>query len=263
MSSLNVDIVDVVTNRPLFNVCATAVIALYGLNFVLSDCTERVGLVTANTLITNTYVWNLITSCFYEQHILKVVLDLIALLYATKSLPVPNIEQFGLYFLFSILGCTIGTSTYCFFSFMAVPKESSLITPIYGFGGVLMCILMYARHQYKHDSVIPAMPKLTFHHLPIVFLVTQVALYFLWCKFLVKDIHFTIVSLFFSWSYLRFFYKHDSSNTDSMGDNSDDFTFVGMFPEVFNWLETINELVINCFSNCFVSFSFFLFLYIF
>jgi hypothetical protein len=230
-SGFEVNISDVVYNRPLFTVCAVAVCVLFCLNFVLSDCADRVGLVTANTLITNTYVWNLVTSCFYERYVAKVVFDIVALLYVTKALPVPNIEQFGLYFLFSILACTIGTSTYCFFSFMAVAKESSLITPIYGFSGVLMSILMYARHQYRNESVHTAFPKLTFHHLPALFLVVQIALYFLYCKFLVTDLHFSVIALFFSWSYLRFYYKH-SVGSDATGDGSEDFSFVAMFPEV-------------------------------
>lgn len=230
MSSLSVDVADVVANRPLFTACAISIIVMYVMNFIVSDCKEKLGLVTANTLITNTYVWNLLTSCFYETHVGKVLFDLVALLYLTKSLPIPNLEQFGLYFLFSILACTIGTSAYCFMSFVAVARESRLITPIYGFGGVLMSIVMYARHQYRGQSVHPAFPQLTFHHLPIVLLLVDVALYNLWCKFLVTDLHFTVIALFFSWSYLRFYYKHGT--TEATGDDSEDFSFVSMFPEV-------------------------------
>lgn len=230
MSSLQVDIGDVIANRPLFTVCASAILVLYCLNFVLSDCKERIGLVTANTLITNTYVWNLVTSCFYESQIGKVIFDIVALLYLTKSLPIPNIEQFGLYFLFCILACTIGTSTYCFMSFVAVARESRLITPIYGFGGVFMAILMYARHQFRNESVHPAFPKLTFHHLPVLVLIVDILIYSLGGKFLVTDLHFSVISLLFSWSYLRFYYKHGS--TEVAGDNSEDFSFVAMFPEV-------------------------------
>jgi hypothetical protein len=244
MSSLNVDIADVVANRPLFTGCAAAILVLYTLNFILSDCKEKVGLVTANTLITNTYVWNLVTSCFYETQIAKVAFDLVALLYLTKSLPIPNLEQFGLYFLFCVLACTIGASTYCFMSFVAVARESRLITPIYGFGGVMMSIAMYARHQYRNEIVHPAFPKLTFHHLPIVLLLVDLVLYNIWfTKFLVTDIHFTVIALFFSWSYLRFYYKHGTS--EATGDDAEDFSFVSMFPEVrccFCYLTHENEL---------------------
>lgn len=221
---------DIVSNRPLFTVCASTLLLLFGLNFVLSDCTERVGLVTANTLITNQYVWNLVTACFYEKYIVKLVFDLVALLFATKALPIPSIEQFGLYFLFSVIACTIGTSTYSFVVFFTMANETSLITPMYGFTGVLIAILMFARHQYRGESVHSAFPKLTYHHLPILLLLTQVVLYFAWCKYLVTDLPFSIVSLFFSWSYLRFYYKHGTG--EEWGDKSEDFSFVAMFPEV-------------------------------
>lgn len=226
-----IDLNDVIQNRPLFGICAALIVTLFGLNFVLSDCTDRVGLVVANTLITNTYVWNLVTSCFYEKYVAKFVVDLAFLLLLTKSLPIPSIEQFGLYFLFSILSCTIGTSVYCFFAFFTMAREASLITPIYGFSGVLMTILMFARHTYRNETVHSAFPKLTFHHLPILLYVTQAVLYFTWGSFLVADLPFSTAALLFTWSYLRFYYKH-TANSEVLGDKSEDFTFVGMFPEV-------------------------------
>lgn len=234
MESLGrIDINDIVQNRPLFSFCAALIVTLFGLNFIISDCTDRVGLVVANTLITNTYVWNLITSCFYEKYVAKFVVDLVLLLLLTKSLPIPSIEQFGLYFLFSILSCTIGTSVYCFFAFFTMARESSLITPIYGFSGVLMSILMFARHTYRNETVHSAFPKLTFHHLPILLYLTQVVLYFTWGSFLVTDLPFSTASLLFTWSYLRFYYKH-TANSEALGDKSEDFSFVGMFPEALH-----------------------------
>jgi len=110
-------------------------------------------------------------------------------------------------------------------------REASLITPIYGFSGVLMTILMFARHTYRHETVHSAFPKLTFHHLPILLYLTQVVLYFTWGSFLVTDLPFSTAALLFSWSYLRFYYKHTASS-EVQGDKSEDFTFVGMFPEV-------------------------------
>lgn len=245
MESLGkIDFNDIVQNKPLFSVCAVLIVTLYGLNFVLSDCTEKVGLVVANTLITNTYVWNLVTSCFYEKYLAKAAVDLTLLLLLTKSLPIPSIEQFGLYFLFSILACTIGTSTYCFFAFFTMARESSLINPIYGFSGVLMAILMFARHTYRDETVHSAFPKLTYHHLPVVLYLIQLTLYLVFGRLIIADMSFSAISLLFSWSYLRFYYKH--SNSEVMGDKSEDFSFVGMFPEV--------KTYISCFTKTFVFF---------
>jgi len=178
----------------------------------------------------NTYVWNLVTSCFYEKYLAKTAVDLTLLLLLTKSLPIPSIEQFGLYFLFSILACTIGTSTYCFFAFFTMARESSLINPIYGFSGVLMAISMFARHTYRDETVHSAFPKLTYHHLPVVLYLIQLTLYLVFGRTIIADMPFSAISLLFSWSYLRFYYKH--SNSEVLGDKSEDFSFVGMFPEV-------------------------------
>ncbi|KAJ1417585.1 hypothetical protein B484DRAFT_453929 [Ochromonadaceae sp. CCMP2298] len=227
-----IDLADIF-NRPLFTFCASALTLLYLLNFVVQDSTERFGLVTANTLITNTYVWNLVTSCFYERYILKYVIDLVCLLLITKALPIPSIEQFGLYFLFSILGCTIISSVYCFVAFFALGKEEMLITPVYGFSGAFMSILMYARQMFRGESVHPALPRLTYHHLPVLLVTVQVLLRLLFLEFMVADLPFSAVALFFCWGYLRFYYKHSDASAE-LGDRAEDFSFVSMFPEALH-----------------------------
>jgi hypothetical protein len=73
---------------------------------------------------------------------IKIVLDISMLLLITKTLRIDNWEQFGLYFVLSILSCTIGTSAYCFIRFFATSLEEMLMMPIYGFGGVFMSLLM-------------------------------------------------------------------------------------------------------------------------
>jgi hypothetical protein len=85
-----------------------------------------------------------------------------------------DIPYIGLYFIFSILGCTIVSSIYCFVAFFTLGKEEMLITPIYGFGGAFMAILMYARQMYRGESVHSAMPRLTYHHLPVLLVSVQV-----------------------------------------------------------------------------------------
>mmetsp|Transcript_22389 Transcript_22389/g.37446 ORF Transcript_22389/g.37446 Transcript_22389/m.37446 type:complete len:372 (-) Transcript_22389:227-1342(-) len=225
---------DVLSNRPLFTGCSSALIILYCCNFLLRECTDTIGLVAANTMITNTYVWNLLTSCFYEQYVAKVVVDITCLLFVSKSLPIPNIEQFGLYFIFSVLACTIGTSVYCFVAFFTMGKEEMLITPIFGFSGVLMSILMFARHTFRNESVHPAFPKLTYHHLPVVLMVIQIVLRLVPFDYLVADFPFTATAMFFCWGYLRFYYKFDTTSGAEFGDRADDFTFVSMFPEALH-----------------------------
>lgn len=58
-------------------------------------------------------------------------------------------------------------------------------------------------------------------------------------KVFAVDLPFSIIAMLFSWSYLRFYFRYDekfSSDGTSLGrtygDNSEEFAFVGMFPEV-------------------------------
>jgi len=136
---------------PLVSSCACALLVLYAMNFVLSDSVNTLALVTANTLITNTYVWNLVTSCFFETSILKLLSDIGSLVLLANSIQIKNNEQFFLYFIFSLLACTIGTSIYCLVRFFSSGNEIMLISPIYGFNGVIMCILMFARQQRRDE----------------------------------------------------------------------------------------------------------------
>ena len=104
------DFNDIMSNRPFFLFCSSTLLVLFGCNYFVKDCADAIGLVTANTLITNTYVWNLVTSCFYETNPIKLLIDIFGLLCITKPIEIPSVEQFGLYFLFGILASTIGTS---------------------------------------------------------------------------------------------------------------------------------------------------------
>ena len=111
-------------------------VVLYLANFILPDAKEILALITANTLITNTYVWNILTSCFYETNLLKLFSDVLTVVYVALCIEKPpNTEQFGLFFLFCILACTIGTSIYCFFSLLTTGKKESLY--------LFLCLYLY------------------------------------------------------------------------------------------------------------------------
>lgn len=228
----SIDLEDIFHNRPLCVILIINLISFFTFNLILKGCAHKIGLVTANTLITNTYVWNLVTSCFYENSFFKLFFNLIAVFFTTKSLPIPNYEQFCLYLIFSILACTIGTSVYCFVGFYVMENEKLLTTPIYGFNGVLVTILMYSRQLYRNEIVHPSIPYVTYNNLPIILVFTQLVMKMLpMFRFFTRDILFSIIALFFSWSYLRFYYKLNT-NSDELGDKSDELSFVSMFPKV-------------------------------
>ena len=106
-----------------------------------------------------------------------------------------------------------------------------------GFNGILMSFLMYARKLYRDQSVHFSVPAITYNNLPLLLVIVQAITaytpevpYLLELRVFAKDPIFSAISLLFSWSYLRFFFKY--SDSIEYGDKSDEFAFVMMFPEV-------------------------------
>lgn len=226
-----IDLNTILSNRsPILIICSVLIIFCYSLNFLLSDCENIIGLVPANTLITNKYVWNVISSCFYENNIWKVLSDLISIYLLTSTLNIENIEQFGLYFVFSILASTIGASAYCFIRFFATGHEEYLTDSIFGFNGIIMSVLMFARQQKRNALLYESIPGITYHNSPILFILYEIIFLIIGVNSFVSDFYFLIISMLFCWSYLRFFYKFNEN--DTLGDKSEEFSFVNMFPEV-------------------------------
>lgn len=216
-------------DQPLISFCFFLLISFYALNFVIEDCQAILGLVPVNTLVAKSYIWNLATSCFYEKDIVKLVIDVLVLSSCLLN-PVSYspVDQYFLYFVFSILGCTVITSVWCFGRFFFTGMDQMLLEPIYGFGGVLIILLMHVRTQYRDICVIPNFPDLTYNNFPIVVLTFDLILWTVGLKHLASDVPFSIVGLLFSWSYLRFYIKDNDGN---LCNQSEELSFVSMFPE--------------------------------
>lgn len=228
----NADGTSITQQHPVTMALLLLVVLLYTLNFALSDAPNKLGLVTSNTLIANKYIWNLVTSCFYETHLSKVAISAAALLPIAKGMVIDSMDQFGLYLIFSILASTIGTSTYCFLRFFATGLEEMLMEPIYGFSGVVIIILMYCRRHQKNAPIHFTVPQITYQNLPILIILAQTLLRVFGLTVFAVDIPFSIIALLFSWSWLRFFYRYDDAGP--VGDKSDEFSFISMFPEALH-----------------------------
>lgn len=222
----------VLAKHPLWFLCATPLVTLYLLNYVISECSTKLGLVTASTLITNTYVWNIITSSFYEKYILKLSSDLFSLALVCNNLEADaiNIEQISLYLVLTTIACGVVTSLHCFFYLLLTGKEDMLITPLYGFNGVLMALCMYSRSVYKSKVLIEKVPYFSYNNTPIFFLMYMFCCWILGYTSFCKDFLFVIVAWLFCWSYLRFYYKFGTGSSQ-YGDDSEEFSFVNMFPK--------------------------------
>lgn len=220
---------NILKDQPLISFCSFLLICFYSLNFAIEHCPIILGLVPVNTLVANSYIWNLVTSCFYEENILKLCLDFLVLLTCLLN-PVSYspVDQYFLYFVFSILGCTVITSVWCFGRFFFTGMDQMLLEPIYGFGGVLIILLMHIRTQHRDVCIITNFPDLTFNNIPIVILVVDLILWIVGLKHLASDVPFCVIGLLFSWSYLRFYIKDNEGN---LCNQAEELSFVSMFPE--------------------------------
>ena len=208
---------------------------------------EVFGLVVGYTIIARAYVWNLITCCIFETHFLKVILDFILFSIIPSTTPIIALDQFLLYVLFNILACSLGTSLYCLIRFFSTGLENTVMEPIYGFSGILIPLFMYARQTLKNQPIHAKLPHINFQNISIVILSMQ---FIFWCcglKFLHVDIPFTLISILFSWSYLRFYYKYPHG----MGERDSELTFVAMFPEILlPIMVPLSTAFYNLFSMC-------------
>lgn len=213
---------------------------------------ETLSLVTVNTLIANKLVWNLITCSIIELNIFKLLLDvgLLAVIPSEKLVTTPS-EQFGLYLLFTMLACSVATSFYCLIRFFSTGLEATVMEPIYGFNGILVAFLMFARQTLKDTPLLPQITQINFHNISILLLLVQLLCWCIGLESLHCDMPFTLVSILFSWSYLRFFYRHANGVT---GNADPDFSFIFMFPDV---LLPVMIPFTTSFYNIFVMFGVF------
>ena len=137
---------------------------------------------------------------------LKLAADLVALFFIFSSVNYPSVEHFVSYLSISVLSCTVLTSTYCILSYFVTADPGLIVNPMYGFGGVMVSILMYARQFRGAESVLPASPiPVSFHNLPVLLLLAELGLRLAGFGRFAKDLPFVVISMVLSWSYLRFY----------------------------------------------------------
>lgn len=219
-----------VIEKPISMLCIVLLLLISSLNLVLTEPINCLSLIPVNTFIANKFVWNILTSAFYERHFIKLLLDCVLALFTVKSLDIASYEQFALYLLICTLVTSFSTSAVYFISFFISKIEAPLVQPTYGFGGLYIAILMYARSQSYSESIHFTIPQLTYQHYPIFYLSIQLIFYVLNLNLFTNDLLFAVISLFVSWTYLRFVYRFDDDT--HLGNNSEEFAFVAMFPDV-------------------------------
>ena len=222
-----------------------ALCLLFGANFVIAQAPQKLGLVPVSTTIAHSYIWNLVTSSFYETNVIKLTLDIFGTVLVGANMEVPASEQIQFYVFFfgTIIICTIGASAWSFMRFFVMHDQNQITHPIYGFAGVLMSVIMYQRMRYKNVPVYALVPYVTYDNLPFIVLTTQIVCRLLGLRFLTRDLIFSVISVHAAWAYLRYFYVKDDG---SVGDKSDDFAYYKLVPPL---LQPITLPLITAFCN--------------
>lgn len=227
--------------HPLVAGFSSCLVVIFAARLLMGDSGESMlALSPANTLIAKKYVWNLVTCSFFEANLVKLLCDLMVLALTVKpSVDLGSNGHFLIYIAVVVLGCGVFTFLYCMIRFFATGLEEMLIEPMYGFSGTFIAIAMFYRVHLKNEIVIPGFPVVTYHNLPVIVLVGQFMCYAISpLKFMAHDLPFTVVAIPLTWSYLKFFYKHEDAFGNSLsGANEpgavvgEEFNFVNMFPE--------------------------------
>jgi hypothetical protein len=168
-------------------------------------------LTPANLLLTNNFIWIMLTCSFVEISLIRFVFDILVLLVISRGIKSHPFDQFALFFILNLVCCSFGTLLWLFYRFYLSNSEIFLIENVYGFGGVLMGLMMIARQQLKSTPVLPQYPVITFQYLPTIVLTLFTLLWIIGLHSLSKDISFLWISYFFSWTYLRFFFRYSVS----------------------------------------------------
>ena len=152
-------------DQPVTTGCLILLLIAFSMNYTMKDTSNKLGLVTVNTLVADTQIWNLLTSQFYEAKMIKLAFDVIGLIIISRSLKLRLGKQTIMFLTSSILSCSLFTSVYCFIRYFSTGIEEMIMAPIFGFSGVFIIIATYARQQLRGQSVIQNFPNITYNFL--------------------------------------------------------------------------------------------------
>ena len=217
----------IVTSKPIFFIFTSLLLVFFTVNALFTDGRQVFGLVPVNTLIANSFIWNLLTCSFFETNVFKLCVDLLGLYHVFIGLEYDSLENLILYIFICMMVCSLGTSFYCFLVFFVSKHETMLVSPVYGFSGIYFSLLCYARKFKQNSPIHRDLPKFTYQSIAFWIYSSQLLLYVLGIKMFSRDMIFSTISILFSWTYLRFMYKDKDGN---VGDKTEAFKFVNMFP---------------------------------
>lgn len=191
-----------------------------------------------NLAVTPSYVvppkmklWTLVTATFYENRIVFVLLDLVALIGLSGVLqPLWSFKEYlvftGIVATVSVLSGTI----LCLFLYFITQDIATIFSNFHGLVGVV-CGYTVAVKQFYPDSTLsppPAPPTLRVKHVPLLVILTYLVLSL--CKVVSPTLFWLSVSgTLTAWTYLRFFQPRAQGGR---GDMTEEFAFATLLPEI-------------------------------
>ncbi|KAH7662633.1 putative membrane protein [Dioscorea alata] len=214
----------------------------YVLLQIFPSAATYLALIPARTI---PFVWNLITSGYFEQSLPGVAISTIGLLFVGKLLePLWGSKEFLKFifvvnFLTSICVFVIAIALY-----YIKREESYLYTPISGFHGVLSGFLVGIK-QIMPDQELSLffIIKIRAKWLPLIVVLISVAASFFTTDS-VPHVPIILFGIYMSWIYLRYFQRKPETNLK--GDPSDEFSFSSFFPE---FLRPVLEPIASLFDR--------------
>ncbi|TFJ87760.1 hypothetical protein NSK_001110 [Nannochloropsis salina CCMP1776] len=216
-------------------------------------------LVLGNTYMNNFFIWTTLTSAFTETSGLKVSLDLLVLIWLVSRIgPLEDLLEpvrLAALTIIAAVGSALCTSVLVFMFYVVTRWETLFFTQIYGYGPILMAYFILTAQKVPTEAFLSppnfcrgVFPSFCMQQLPFTFFCVSALLRallpirFAVAGSMTMDFPLLACSFAVSWLYLRFF-QHNSDG--SVGDTSEDFQLVNLFPScstsaMVSWLSVDN-----------------------
>jgi len=213
------------------------------------NVTPILALIPGTTFFSPYYVWNIITSGFFEVSAITLVINIVSILMFGKYLePIWGSLEF-LKFILAI-NFLSGIAVFLTMIFLYMPsQEEALLYTYYwcGFSGVSMGFTVALKQLMPdQDFNFLFIFPLKIKYMPGIFMLIAILLgIFVSAN---PSLPHTLFGCFFSWLYLRFFQRRSDG---SIGDYSDSFSFAFFFPEILQpFVAWICGRIFNVFKMC-------------
>lgn len=220
---------------------------MFVLGVIIPNSEEYLALVPAYTIPPHFFVWNILTSGFYEISLFSAIFDVIALLLFGKKLePMWGSKEYMQFIL--LVNAVAGFSTFCFMvvAYSLLGLESLWFAPFSGFSGVIGGF-MVALKQIAPEQELNLLPGVSLRakHLPGLLLLVNFTFFFL--GFPSTSLPFTFFGVCGAWVYLRFYQRHEGH----VGDRSEEFSFASFFPEPLKpAAKVVGNVTLSLFRLC-------------